>query len=222
MIDLYAQAEALNAMTSECHGRSYRAGWYHDPVTREPLRRNVGEMLALVHSEVSEALEGHRKNLKDTHLTDRLMIEVELADVVIRVFDLAGYLKLDLGEGFRRKKQSIAPRSSAPMTFDLQAQAAALNSMTDEGYGTLYFNVGEMLARIHLAVSKAFESYVFGQSLDGRPMIEANLVDVLLRVFDLAGYMKLSLGESYQRKLIYNEQRQDHKLETRAAGGKAF
>lgn len=100
---LYAQAEMLTNMVNECHGRSVRAGWHHDPNTGAPITRNVAEMLCLIHSEVSEALEGFRKNLNDTHLTDRQMIEVELADVLIRVFDLAGYLELDLGQSYRRK-----------------------------------------------------------------------------------------------------------------------
>jgi|SRR6516165_9584582 hypothetical protein len=80
-----------------CHAQSVEAGWYRDPKTGGTKDRNVGEMLALVHSEISEALEGHRKNLMDDHLPDRPMIEVELADAVIRIADLAGYLGLDLG-----------------------------------------------------------------------------------------------------------------------------
>jgi NTP pyrophosphatase (non-canonical NTP hydrolase) len=100
---LEEQSIAINAMVGECHGRSYAAGWYHDPITRQPVVRNVGEMLALIHSEISEGLEGQRKNLNDTHLPHRKMIEVELADALIRICDLAGYLKLDLGGAYREK-----------------------------------------------------------------------------------------------------------------------
>lgn len=57
---------------------------------------NVGEKLALVHSEVSEALEAYRKDLPDDHLPDRLGIEVELADAVIRIMGLASHLSLDV------------------------------------------------------------------------------------------------------------------------------
>lgn len=39
--------------------------WWTNIRTGEKIERNVGEMLCLVHSEISEALEGHRKNLKD-------------------------------------------------------------------------------------------------------------------------------------------------------------
>jgi NTP pyrophosphatase (non-canonical NTP hydrolase) len=79
-----------------CHGAAEEAGWYVDPKTGEPLDRNIGEMLCLMHSEISEAMEGYRKNLNDTHLPTYPMITVELADLLIRAFDLAGYLDLDL------------------------------------------------------------------------------------------------------------------------------
>jgi NTP pyrophosphatase (non-canonical NTP hydrolase) len=53
-------------------------------------------MLALIHSEVSEALEGVRKDLMDDKLPHRKAVETELADALIRIFDLAGFLELDV------------------------------------------------------------------------------------------------------------------------------
>lgn len=103
MSTLEHQAFTINQVVAECHGRSKAAGWFHNPTTGEPIARNVGEMLALIHSEISEALEGHRKDSNDTHLPHRKMIEVELADALIRICDLAGYLKLDLGGAYREK-----------------------------------------------------------------------------------------------------------------------
>lgn len=108
---LVQQERSINDCVAECHGRSQRAGWYTDPATGQPKPRNVGEMLALIHSEVSEALEGVRKNLPDTHLPNRPMVEVELADVLIRVFDLAGHLKLDLGGAYSEKLRYNAQRA---------------------------------------------------------------------------------------------------------------
>ena len=70
--------------------------WWRDLHTGKPIQRNVGEMLCLVHSEISEAMEGHRKSLMDDKLPHRPMIEVELADAMIRILDMAKGLKLDL------------------------------------------------------------------------------------------------------------------------------
>lgn len=86
----YALSESVNILVDTCHGLSKEAGWHDKP-------REVGTMLALIHSEVSEALEGFRKDLMDDHLPNRKMAEVELADAVIRIFDLAGAQGYDLG-----------------------------------------------------------------------------------------------------------------------------
>ena len=45
--------------------------WWVDLRTGEPLKRNVGELLMLCVSELSEAMEGDRKDLADTHLSHR-------------------------------------------------------------------------------------------------------------------------------------------------------
>ena len=53
--------------------------------------RNQGEAIALMHSELSEALEAMRKgNRVSEHIADYTEVEEELADLVIRVMDLAG------------------------------------------------------------------------------------------------------------------------------------
>ena len=90
---------ATNALVGYIHQQNVDAGWWNDLQTGESLigKRNVGELIALVHSELSEALEAHRKDLMDDKLPHRKGIEVELADAVIRIYDMAGGLGLDLG-----------------------------------------------------------------------------------------------------------------------------
>ena len=59
--------QALNTLSEIIHGRNVEAGWWTDIKTGQDLRgkdedgrdrRNVPELLCLVHSEVSEAMEG--------------------------------------------------------------------------------------------------------------------------------------------------------------------
>lgn len=64
---------------------------------------NVGEKIALMHSELSEALEADRKDLPSDHLPDFAGVEEELADTIIRILDFAGHFKLRLGEALIAK-----------------------------------------------------------------------------------------------------------------------
>jgi hypothetical protein len=50
----------------------------------------MGEIFALIHSEISEAMEGYRKDLMDDKLPHRKMVPVELFDAAIRIFDTIG------------------------------------------------------------------------------------------------------------------------------------
>jgi NTP pyrophosphatase (non-canonical NTP hydrolase) len=65
----------------------------------------------LIVSEVAEAMEGHRKDLMDDKLPHRKMIEVELADTMIRIFDLAGAKGYDLGGAINDKMAYNAQRA---------------------------------------------------------------------------------------------------------------
>ena len=71
------------------HRQNRQMGWWDKP-------REMGTLLCLVHSEISEAMEGARKNLMDDHLPHRSMLEVELADAIIRILDIAESEKLDV------------------------------------------------------------------------------------------------------------------------------
>lgn len=96
-----------------CHGASARAGWWADGQGRD-VRENpycFSNKLALIHSEVSEAMEGDRKGLMDDKLPHREMREVELADAAIRIFDLAGAYGMDLGAAIEEKLVFNAQRA---------------------------------------------------------------------------------------------------------------
>lgn len=93
------ECDALNGLNAvmELASKTARdAGWYSDPATGQPVQRNVGEVIALMHSELSEALEAYRRDLMDDKLPHRKGIEVEFADCIIRIMDTAAALGLDV------------------------------------------------------------------------------------------------------------------------------
>lgn len=95
---------SIDMLAKYCHASSVIPGWWDNP-------RNPGELIALMHSELSEALEGIRKDAQDDHLPEFKSVEVELADALIRIFDYAGAAELRLGEAFIAKLAYNAQRA---------------------------------------------------------------------------------------------------------------
>jgi hypothetical protein len=90
------EAKVIDKVFAKCYHQSRLMGW-HDKL------REDGTMIALIHSEISEAMEGLRKDLMDDHLSDRKMAEVELADATIRIADFAVKKNFSIGEAIRLK-----------------------------------------------------------------------------------------------------------------------
>ncbi len=88
---------AIMLLVDVCHQPAKMAGWWNDLETGAPKDRNTGELLMLIVSELAEAMEGHRKNLKDDKLPQYPMFVVELVDALVRIFDTAG------GKGFKEQ-----------------------------------------------------------------------------------------------------------------------
>ena len=81
------------------------AGWRKDPKTGEALDvdKEFGMKVALMHSEISEALEAKRKDRMDDHLPHRKGVEVELGDCIIRILAWAEWKGLDIAGAVMEK-----------------------------------------------------------------------------------------------------------------------
>ena len=98
----------ITELQKEIHDIARSKGWWDDP-------RNIGELIALCHSELSEALEEIRTRISpslitpsitihpDTELVKPLGFPIELADVIIRVLDIAGGLGIDMEQAIHIK-----------------------------------------------------------------------------------------------------------------------
>jgi|SRR6185312_10022530 len=118
----------ITELVERAHAMSRAKGWYDG----EAANKNIGEMLALIHSEVSEALEdwrngnmelkflrccdlaryGHRDGCpgKETGVGKPVGFPSEIADIAIRVGDLCGFLGIDLEKAVSEKMAYNATR----------------------------------------------------------------------------------------------------------------
>lgn len=94
--------EAVASIAREVHECALAKGWYDGSTDR-----NAAELIALMHSELSEALEAFRtENPPDKHCPNFGNAEVELADCIIRILDAGQHLGLDVAGAMKAKIQA--------------------------------------------------------------------------------------------------------------------
>lgn len=182
--------------------------WWTDLKTGQPLKRSALELIALVHSELSEALEGHRKGLMDDHLPHRRMEEVELADAAIRILDILGDQKYNLARCYRYNaniSNGIRGLAGLLRLFDVTKPG-------NQGVATF----PEVICILHHKLSYAFNESCWAFNCDA-------LMRVLCYIASAGSYFGLDIDGALHEKLEYNKHRADHKAAARmAAGGKKF
>ena len=87
-----------------CYLQTYVGSWAGSKGWWES-ERNDGELIALMHSELSEALEALRKDIPEDewHVPGLDPVSEEMADVVIRVLDYCEHRGINLGSAVVKK-----------------------------------------------------------------------------------------------------------------------
>lgn len=175
--------EKIDMLSRSIYEQNVDRGWWDDP------NRCVLRTLQLVNTEIAEATEGDRKNLQDDHLPHRRMVEVEMADTLIRVLDLAG-----------RYGWKYDPTQKPDGMLDFAENLAAKHFALTNAVCALGFVCVAGLA-----------------GLDPRSsLIESAYSKVVATVLTICGQEEYDIEGAVFEKLRYNETRADHSREARA------
>ena len=196
----------LTDLQREAHAIAKAHGWWDEP-------RTFGDLIALVHSELSEALEAYREwglrsvvsatapndrtyryfdiNLSQAKVPDDWTtkpdgVASELADVVIRVADMAEWLKVDLAQALE-EDEDLGEAKQAYLEHRLSGN---LDSF------------GEWIAAIHEDVGDAgYHQRIGGDNLG------SHLVSVIWMVQEMASHYGIDLDAAIEAKMAYNRTR---------------
>lgn len=180
-----------NDLAKSIHTDNKTVGWWDNP------DECVMQKLQLVSTEISEATEGARKSLMDTHLHWRVMEEVEYADALIRILDIGGKL------GFLFEDPT--PHPWCLVTNSIGHQHLGINAAI-------------------IDFADAYSEYTLNANNDVYKFIArfsySDLISSVVKVAENRGFQ---VFEPIAEKRRYNANRADHKRENRATqNGKKF
>jgi NTP pyrophosphatase (non-canonical NTP hydrolase) len=169
-----------NSIARSIHADNVAKGFYPEG----GKARNIGELIALMHSELCEASYAAMQDEKDDKLPQYDGFEVEIADTLIRVLDFAGAHEIDI---------------------DQLITVAALEGATLDRYSGL----AEDMTMLHFALSAILEAHRKNVQLpmSSIPQFHLETVAVVLLLVDAGAKYQINLMEVAEAKLEFNRKR---------------
>ncbi len=177
----------LSELQKEAHAIAKEHGWWNE-------ERTFGDLIALVHSELSEALEAYRdpsEQMPDDPMA--MWIDVankprgvpsELADVVIRVADMAEWYGVNLAAEIETLLRENDERDMAGRTF------------------------GDWVAALHVSLPFSLASREWdGFASAGFPSWDECLADCVAGIQRMAAHYGIDLDAAIEAKMEYNRTR---------------
>lgn len=197
----------LNKLAERVHQANIN--WWRDINTGEPIKRNKGELLGLVHSEISEAYEGIvMGGIMDDKLPHRKMEHVEIVDAFIRLLDYVG----GFGYNIQKAYNQLLEHEEYNVCYGIMS--------------LFYKSKGGILLHMHYKISRALEGERRGlmhKFFKDYTLAEMSIAETIYLIFKYAEDFEFDLMEIFEEKMEFNANRADHKHENRKKdGGKKF
>lgn len=191
--------ESWGWFAGNVYGLACEKGWWQSD-------RSFVECIGLVVSELGEAAEAFRKPGCSDKILAFTNTAEELADVIIRIADLAQHFDIDPWEYHHWLKFHKQLFDSCCMGNDEDNFVCCLGILLEE---SKYFDTAgvsnpiEWIALISAYLGEATFSHLHGNGLD----VADTLADVIIAVCRLAKLQKIDLGEAILAKHAYNKSR---------------
>lgn len=166
----------LNKLAKEVHENAVAHGWWE-------TERDFGEIIALIHSEVSEVLEEYRNGhgLTETYYSENGKpegIPSEMADIIIRVIDICGKYDIKIDE-------------------DIVSRVRRISEEYKEQLDRKFRSFGDTIAQIHQGITIWYENGLYS----GR------VADIIAVILGMSFHQGIDIEKAIIEKHEFNKTR---------------